>query len=168
MIGLRCKFLIIAGLGTGILCRPSCRPMLNRINGAQATSPDHRILKRSGSRDTPAIQRRTRSRKNSPTNSTRTTRSTGQCKPFRRPRGNRIRQALPQTLTLPAGTVIRVRTDEWISSDRNAIGDNFSAVLDEPIVVNGWVVARRGQAQTGRVSVGEERRPRQRNFAARS
>ena len=32
------------------------------------------------------------------------------------------------------------------------IGDNFSAVLDEPIVVNGWVVARRGQAQTGRVS----------------
>jgi hypothetical protein len=59
----------------------------------------------------------------------------------------------PQTLTLPAGTVIRVRTDEWISSDRNVTGDSFSAVLNEPIVVNGWVVARRGQAQTGRVSL---------------
>jgi hypothetical protein len=59
----------------------------------------------------------------------------------------------PQTLTLPAGTVIRVRTDEWLSSDRNLTGDSFSAVLSEPIVVNGWVVARRGQAQTGRVSL---------------
>jgi hypothetical protein len=60
---------------------------------------------------------------------------------------------LPQTLTLPAGTILRVRVDEWISSDRNSVGDSFSAVLDQPIVVNGWVVARRGQAQTGRVSV---------------
>jgi hypothetical protein len=59
----------------------------------------------------------------------------------------------PQTLTLPAGTVVRVRIDEWISTDRNATGDDFSAVLDQPIVVNGWVVARRGQAQTGRVSI---------------
>lgn len=61
--------------------------------------------------------------------------------------------ALPQTLTLPAGTVVRVRIDEWISTDRNVTGDNFSAVLDQPLVVNGWVVARRGQAQTGRVSI---------------
>jgi hypothetical protein len=59
----------------------------------------------------------------------------------------------PQTLTLPAGTVIRLRSDDWISTDRNVIGDNFSAVLEEPIVVNGWVIARRGQAQTGRVSL---------------
>ena len=60
--------------------------------------------------------------------------------------------APPQTLTLPAGTVVRVRVDEWVSTDRNVTGDDFSAVLDQPIVVNGWVVARRGQAQTGRVS----------------
>jgi hypothetical protein len=60
---------------------------------------------------------------------------------------------LPQTLTLPAGTVIRVRIDEWLSTDRNVIGDSFSAVLDQPIVVDGWVVARRGQAETGRVSL---------------
>jgi hypothetical protein len=59
----------------------------------------------------------------------------------------------PQTLTLPAGTVIHIRSDDWVSTDRNVIGDTFSAVLDEPIVVDGWVVARRGQAQTGRVSL---------------
>src|ERR1700746_2656340 len=59
----------------------------------------------------------------------------------------------PQSLTMPAGTIVRVRVDEWISTDRNVIGDSFSAVLDQPIVVDGWVVARRGQAQTGRVSL---------------
>ena len=59
----------------------------------------------------------------------------------------------PQGLTLPAGTVIRVRVDDWISTDRNVTGDSFTAELDQPIVVNGWVVARRGQAQTGRVSL---------------
>jgi len=67
--------------------------------------------------------------------------------------GQANQAVLPETLTLAAGTVIRVRTDEWISSDRNLAGDTFSAVLYEPIVVNGWVVARRGQAQTGRLSV---------------
>jgi hypothetical protein len=46
-----------------------------------------------------------------------------------------------------------VRADDWVSSDRNVTGDSFSAALDQPIVVNGWVVARRGQAQTGRVSL---------------
>lgn len=62
-------------------------------------------------------------------------------------------QAVPQSLTLPAGTVIRVRTNEWLSSDRNVTADEFGAVLDQPIVVDGWVVARRGQSETGRVSL---------------
>ena len=61
-------------------------------------------------------------------------------------------QVVPSTLTLPAGTVIRLRVDEWLSSDRNLPGDAFSATLDEPIVVDGWVVARRGQSETGTVS----------------
>lgn len=60
--------------------------------------------------------------------------------------------APPPTITVPAGTIVRVRVDEWISSDRNVIGDNVSAVLEQPLVVNGWVIARRGQAETGRVS----------------
>jgi len=59
----------------------------------------------------------------------------------------------PASLTLPAGTVIRMRLDEWLSSDRNVIGDDFGATLDQPIVVDGWVVARRGQSETGRISL---------------
>ncbi|MBZ5642649.1 MAG: hypothetical protein LAO19_07820 [Acidobacteriia bacterium] len=62
----------------------------------------------------------------------------------------------PATLTLPAGTIIRVRSDEWLSSDRNAPGDTFSAVLDQPLVVDGWVVARRGQAETGTVAIAKK------------
>lgn len=67
-------------------------------------------------------------------------------------------QALPRSLTLPAGTVIRVRVNEWLSSDRNLPGDEFGAELDQPIVVDGWVVARRGQSETGRVSVAKKSR----------
>jgi hypothetical protein len=58
----------------------------------------------------------------------------------------------PASLIIPSGTVVRIRIDDWVSSDRNVVGDNFSGELDQPIVVDGWVVARRGQAQTGRVA----------------
>jgi hypothetical protein len=76
-----------------------------------------------------------------------------QAQPVPETQGQPGQALLPQTLTLPAGTVIRVRIDDWLSSERNVTGDSFSAVLDEPLVVNGWVVARRGQAQTGHVSM---------------
>jgi hypothetical protein len=76
-----------------------------------------------------------------------------QAQPDAQAQGQPNQAVPPQTLTLPAGTVIRVRTDDWISTDRNVTGESFSAELDQPIVVNGWVVARRGQAQTGRVSL---------------
>jgi hypothetical protein len=62
----------------------------------------------------------------------------------------------PATLTMPAGTIIRLRVDEWLSSDRNVPGDVFSAVLDQPIVVDGWVIARRGQTETGAVAVAKK------------
>jgi hypothetical protein len=79
------------------------------------------------------------------------TRAQGQ--PEAQSQGQPNQAVLPQTLTLPAGTVVRVRIDDWLSTDRNLTGDSFSTVLEQPIVVGGWVVARRGQAQTGRVSV---------------
>jgi hypothetical protein len=58
---------------------------------------------------------------------------------------------VPPTLTIPAGTVLLVRINEPLSSDHNQIGDRFTAVLQQPIVVNGWVVARRGQVLMGQV-----------------
>jgi hypothetical protein len=63
---------------------------------------------------------------------------------------------VPPTLTVPDGTLIPVRINQWLSSDRNHPGDTFSAVLDQPIVVHGWVVARRGQTVIGRVDVAQK------------
>ena len=59
---------------------------------------------------------------------------------------------LPAQLTLPAGTWISVRTDQVLSSDHNLAGDAFSATLAQPLVANGFVVARRGQILSGRVA----------------
>jgi len=59
---------------------------------------------------------------------------------------------LPDPLTIPAGTVIQVRTTDWLSSDKNHKGDQFIGTLAAPIIVNGWVVARRGQSVTGTVT----------------
>ena len=60
-------------------------------------------------------------------------------------------QSLPSTLTIPAGTILLIRMNDFLSTDHNKIGDQFTAVLDQPLVVNGWVVARRGQVLVGQV-----------------
>jgi hypothetical protein len=60
-------------------------------------------------------------------------------------------QPVPGALTVPAGTVLIIRTTDFLSTDKNQIGDQFTAVLDQPLVVNGWVVARRGQVLVGKV-----------------
>jgi hypothetical protein len=57
----------------------------------------------------------------------------------------------PALLTIAAGTVVIVRMNEPLSSDRNQVGDQFTGTLQQPIVVNGWVVARRGQVVMGQV-----------------
>jgi hypothetical protein len=65
-------------------------------------------------------------------------------------------QVAPATLTLPAGTMIQVRTAGWLSSDHNKAGDRFTAELQQPLVANGWVVARRGQTAWGEVVVAQK------------
>ncbi len=62
-------------------------------------------------------------------------------------------QQVPSSLVLPAGTLVSVRVSQALSSDHNQVGDGFAAVLEQPVVVGGWVVARRGQTVQGRVSV---------------
>jgi len=64
--------------------------------------------------------------------------------------------SLPHTLTVQPGTTISVRLREWLSSDQNHAGDTFSAELDQPIVIDGWVVARRGQSVLGRVVLAQK------------
>jgi hypothetical protein len=62
-------------------------------------------------------------------------------------------QPLPSELVLPVGTIIQVRTNEWLSTQRNLPGDGFNATLAQPVVVNGWVAAQRGQSVLGRVTM---------------
>ena len=72
------------------------------------------------------------------------------------PAATRSSEPVPSDLTLAGGTLIRVRVNEWLSSDRNHPGDTFSGVLEQPLISQGWVVARRGQSVVGRVSVAQK------------
>lgn len=54
-------------------------------------------------------------------------------------------------LTMRSGTILSVRISQPLSSDHDHIGDPFSATLLQPVVVNGIVVAQRGQNVAGRV-----------------
>jgi len=63
---------------------------------------------------------------------------------------------VPPRLTIPAGAFVSVRINGWLSSDRNHQGDSFTATLDQPIVVDGIVVAQRGQTVGGRVTQAEK------------
>jgi len=54
-------------------------------------------------------------------------------------------------LTAKPGTIVTVRINEPLSSDRNKVGDVFSATLTQPVIVLGIVVARYGQTAVGRV-----------------
>ena len=58
---------------------------------------------------------------------------------------------VPDTLTLSSGAILQVRTTGWLSSDRNKTGDQVIMTLAQPLVVNGLVVARRGQTVIGTV-----------------
>jgi hypothetical protein len=57
---------------------------------------------------------------------------------------------------MPAGTVIFARLAEPLSSDHNHAGDTFTATLDKPIIVDGWVLARRGETILGTVTTAQK------------
>lgn len=72
------------------------------------------------------------------------------------PQARSERVELPDKLTLPAGTLITVRTSDFLSSDHSHPGDLFNAELFQPVVIDGWVVARRGQTVLGRVAAAKK------------
>ncbi|HYP06742.1 MAG TPA: hypothetical protein VER03_10975 [Bryobacteraceae bacterium] len=59
---------------------------------------------------------------------------------------------IPKTVTIPAGTLLSVRVDQRLSSDMIQSGDSFRASLDQPLVVDGAVIAERGARIEGRVA----------------
>lgn len=62
----------------------------------------------------------------------------------------------PSEITIPAGTWLTVRVNEPISSKHNHPGDSYSATLSQPLVADGYVIARRGQTLSGRVAESDE------------
>ncbi len=58
---------------------------------------------------------------------------------------------VPPELTVRPGSYLTVRIDQPLSSDRNHAGDGFSATLVRPLVIDGVIVAPRGQTVSGRV-----------------
>jgi len=58
---------------------------------------------------------------------------------------------VPQEVVIPSGTAITVRLQNAVSSATSSPGDQFEAVLDQPIVVDGETIAPTGAQVTGRV-----------------
>jgi len=59
-------------------------------------------------------------------------------------------------VTIPAGTRISVRTMDAIDSTQNHVGDRFQASLEEPLIVDGNVVAAKGADVYGRLEESKE------------
>jgi hypothetical protein len=57
----------------------------------------------------------------------------------------------PQTITIPAGTVLTVRLGETLSSKESSAGQGFSATVAQPVVVDGKTVIERGASARGTV-----------------
>ncbi|MGA1994167.1 MAG: hypothetical protein ABSH45_00185 [Bryobacteraceae bacterium] len=63
---------------------------------------------------------------------------------------------LPPELTVKPGTYLTARINQPLSSDKNHPGDTFTASLVQPLVVDGIVVAVRGQTVYGSVVEAEK------------
>ena len=57
----------------------------------------------------------------------------------------------PHTVSLPAGTNLVVRLAETVSTEDNYTGDTFRAHLEEPIIMDGFVIADKGSKVLGRI-----------------
>jgi hypothetical protein len=68
------------------------------------------------------------------------------------PAATRPTYGLPQQVTMKAGTFVTVRINEMLASNKNQAGDSFSGTLAQPVIVDGIVIAQRGQAIYGRVA----------------
>jgi hypothetical protein len=75
--------------------------------------------------------------------------------PFdRQPRSTGIspsQSLIPSATKLPEGTPIPIRLRSALSSASAHAGDSFSAIVDEPVVVDGQTLIDRGTTATGRV-----------------
>jgi hypothetical protein len=74
------------------------------------------------------------------------------------PANARPAYGLPAQLTIKPGTYATIRVNEMLASNKNKVGDLFTGTLAQPIVVDGVLVAARGQSIVGRVAeVGKDK-----------
>jgi len=59
---------------------------------------------------------------------------------------------IPAEVTFKAGTFFTIRINQKLADNKNSVGDTFSGTLTQPIVVNGILVAHRGEMVYGRVA----------------
>ncbi|HEG43442.1 MAG TPA: hypothetical protein ENH94_05280 [Phycisphaerales bacterium] len=64
--------------------------------------------------------------------------------------------SIPQTVTIPAGTRITVRTNETLDSKRHGTGHMFTGTLGADLIGQGQVIARRGEDVFGRLTRAEK------------
>lgn len=62
----------------------------------------------------------------------------------------------PAHVTLTPGTMLSVRLNQALSSDRSRQGDVFGGTLDQPLEIDGFAIAERGARVEGRVSEVQE------------
>lgn len=70
----------------------------------------------------------------------------------RAPSPSRGGYSVPDRVTIPAGTWLTIRVDQLLSTRYNRPGDIFAATLAQPIIVDGLVIARRGQTISGAIA----------------
>ncbi len=62
-----------------------------------------------------------------------------------------VAPAPPHVVTLKQGTMLRVRIGETIAASARQPGDEFLATLEEPLVIDGFIIADRGAHVQGRI-----------------
>jgi len=63
-----------------------------------------------------------------------------------------IEPRVPHQVILAAGTRLTVRIAETVSAARSQAGDTFVATLEQPLVIDGFIICERGSRVLGKVS----------------
>jgi hypothetical protein len=58
----------------------------------------------------------------------------------------------PRTATVAAGTTLSVRTTNSMSTKNSQAGNRFEATLEQPLIVDGWTLAKKGALVEGVVA----------------
>ena len=61
-------------------------------------------------------------------------------------------ERVPHTVVLAAGTPLAIRIGETVSAAHNQVGDTFFGTLEQPLVIDGFIIGERGARVIGKVT----------------